>query len=325
MSHAITIRKNGQAEMAYVGQTPWHGLGQKLEAGVDIDAWKISAGMDWKIQRSVVRYVSEREGSPVMSMPDKHVLFRSDTKAPLGLVSEKYKVVQPQAVLEFFRDLTDANGFTLDTAGTLFDGKQFWALASIGESACVIGEDRVDGYLLFSSSCDGSMKSKARFTTQRVVCKNTLAMALNGATRGEIEVSHRSVFVAESVKQQLGLARDHFGDFMKAARKLAVVAVDQTQAGAVVASLLVSAKASSDDKVRDSKPYQAIMSLFQGSAMGGTLLSAEGTAWGLLNAVTEYVDHQAKCSTDNHRLASAWFGRGDDLKTNMFERVQALV
>lgn len=327
MTAAVTVRKNGFAEMAYVGEKPWHGLGQELAAGADLDTWKQAAGMDWRIQRSVVRYVTERgdvDSSALRTMPEQHVLFRSDTKVALGLVSPKYKVVQPGEVLEFFQGLTDINGYTLNTAGTLFDGRRFWALASIGEEACVVGEDKIGGYLLLSTSCDGTLATTARFTTIRVVCNNTLGMALAGKARRESVIRHSSRFNAEVVKQELGLARDHFGEFLKASRQLAAKTIRNDAAETFVETLLKDSKMVVSEDVRKSKQFNKIMDLFKGSAMGGTLISAEGSAWGLVNAVTEFVDHHARAKTDSHRMASAWFGRGDDLKTEALERALAI-
>jgi phage/plasmid-like protein (TIGR03299 family) len=142
------------AEMAYVGEKAWHGLGQQVAEGATIEQMQTAAGMDWKICRSRVRYGAD--DAPRI-IEDKHVLFRNDTKAALGIVSDNYKIVQPAQVLEFFRDLTESNGFKLNTAGTLFDGRRFWALASVGEEAVIMGQDRVGGYLLLSTSCDGSL------------------------------------------------------------------------------------------------------------------------------------------------------------------------
>lgn len=324
MVAAVTTRKNGFAEMAYVGEKPWHGLGQALQAGADIETWKQAAGMDWRIQRSKVRYNVSRDGEQVFEMPDQHVLFRSDSKQALGIVSPKYKVVQPGEVLEFFRDLTDANGYTLNTAGTLFDGRRFWALAAIGEEACVVGEDKIGGFLLLSSSCDGTLATTARFTTVRVVCNNTLGMALAGKAKREVVVRHTSKFDPEAAKRELGLARDNFGDFLKATRQLAAKRLTNAGAEDFVAKLLADTSTVLKDDVTKSKQFMKIMDLFKGSAMGGTLVGAEGTAWGVVNAVTEFVDHHARATTPSHRLASAWFGRGDDLKTQAFERALAL-
>src|SRR5688572_13355628 len=88
MSHELTQRKDGFVEMAYVGDAPWHKLGQELTADASIDQWIVQAGMEWKIQRSKVRYAVSREGdsSSFLEMDSQHVLFRSDNKEALGIV-----------------------------------------------------------------------------------------------------------------------------------------------------------------------------------------------------------------------------------------------
>src|ERR1700679_1352407 len=161
MTHALTIT-NGKVEHAYVGEVGWHGLGNKLEAGATIEEWLAAAGMDWRIKRAKVRYPVSCEDADKpeawRTMDDRHVLLRSDNGNPLGIVSDGYKPVQPKQVLEFFRDLTEAAGFQLETAGTLFGGKRMWALASIGAEAKIASEaDKVRGFLLLCTACDGSM------------------------------------------------------------------------------------------------------------------------------------------------------------------------
>jgi phage/plasmid-like protein (TIGR03299 family) len=324
MVAAVTVRKDGRAEMAFVGQTPWHGLGQELAKGADIDTWKESAGMDWSIRRSLVRYATRRGDDPgFVEIPESHVLFRSDSGQNLGIVSNKYKIVQPGEVLEFFRDLTDANGFSLETAGTLFDGRKFWALASINETEAIVGDDAVGGYLLLSSSCDGTTSTVARFTTIRVVCSNTLAMALGGEAKREIVVRHSSRFDATSVKSELGIAKDYFGQFINEARKLATVYIPVSKADDFLAELLIDTNMVSGKDATKSKQFQKIKSLFLKSAVGREMNGADGTLWGLVNATTEFVDHHARSKSDSHRLASAWFGRGDQLKSAAFEKAMS--
>jgi phage/plasmid-like protein (TIGR03299 family) len=336
MAHELTIRANQTAEMAYTGDKPWHGLGQQLNAGSPIEAWQAAAGMDWKIQRSKVRYFADREGATQIEMPDQHVLFRSDTKEALGLVSAKYKTVQPAQVLEFFRDLTEGAGFELSTAGTLFGGKKFWALAKIGEGAEIVTGDLVGGYLLLATSCDGSSATTAKFVMERVVCNNTLTMAM--AEKGKaVKVSHRNVFNPAAIKQSLGIAQESFASMVDAARTLTQIRISRAGAEQFVRQLLrpteAAAPASFDfmGKVLESKEERAprgeaeILRLFSGAAKGDSLPGVHGTAWGLLNAVTEYVDHHATAKTDSHRLNSAWFNGGDDLKTAAFEKLLATV
>lgn len=323
MSHEITIRESGYAEMAHVGDKAWHGLGQQIDAGATIEQWQVAAGMDWTISRSRVRYGA---GDNTRIMDEKHVLFRSDTKSPLGIVSDNYKVVHPGEVLEFFRDLTEQNGFQLNTAGTLFDGRRFWALASIGEEAVIAGQDRVGGYLLLSTSCDGSLATTARFTTVRVVCNNTLSMALRAKDKSVVSLSHKSVFDASGMKDQLGIATGHFREFTLAARALAAKRINNAAADQFVRELIGVAQLQADEiSGQATRKLNTIMGLFKGSAMGGTLVSAEGTAWGLVNAVTEYVDHHSTERTSDAKLDSMLFGKGDDVKTQAFAKALALV
>ena len=108
------------------------------------------------------------------------------------------------------------------------------------------------------------------------------------------------------------MARGQFKDFLGAARGLAAKRVTNEGAEDFLAKLLVSTgvKHSEEKPVQGTKGFQTMMSLFKGSAMGGTLVSAEGTQWGLVNAVTEYVDHHARAQNPSNRLNSAWFGLG---------------
>lgn len=319
MSHELTIRTNNQVEHAYVGDTPWHGLGQRLTEGAPIETWQNAAGMDWKIQRSKVRYHFGADADDFKTWDDQHVLFRSDTKAPLGLVSPGYKTVQPRQVLEFFRDLVEESGYRLHTAGTLFGGRKFWALAKVAE-AVVADQDRVGGYLLLSTSCDGSMATEARETTVRVVCNNTLSMARAVGSKGSIKVGHRSTFNAAAVKREMGLTAEHFDSFMDAARALSNVRVSNAAANAFVRNLLRPIETPDDQ--RAPKGEADILRLFRGEAIGSGM--ASGSAWQMVNAVTQWVDHVKTAKSIDHRLDAAFFGAGDDLKNRAFELAMAL-
>jgi len=178
-------------QMAYVGATPWHGLGNRLTQKQPLEVWQREAGMNWQIQDSPVHFKADTVGnlSTIHSFPEQKVLYRSDTKAPLSVVSNRYQVVQPREVLEFYRDLTEVSGYELETAGVLKGGRKFWALARTGQGTALKGNDQVNGYLLLATSCDGTLATTATPTTVRVVCNNTLTISLNGATRGREEAT----------------------------------------------------------------------------------------------------------------------------------------
>lgn len=192
--------------MAYLGQQPWHGQGNQLSPNSPLEVWAQQAGMAWHIESADVRYVAKDDGlGSIHAFPEQKVLYRSDTKAPLSVVSKRFQVVQPHDVLEFYRDLTEAGGFELETAGVLKEGRKLWALAKTGQSACLKGRDRVNGYLLLATACDGTLATTAQFTSVRVVCNNTLAIALRDGD-GVVKVPHRSQFDPQAVKRQLGIA-----------------------------------------------------------------------------------------------------------------------
>lgn len=323
MAHAITVRKNGKAEMAYVGQKPWHGLGQELEQGAPIEKWLVAAGMDWKVQRSKVRFATQAgQANEFATWDDYHVLMRSDTKAPLGMVSDKYKVVQPHDVLEFFRDLVEVAGFTLETAGTLYGGQKFWALANIGAEDTVVKNDLVRGRLMLATSCDGSMKTTVKNVTERVVCANTLAIAMGEKGAPEVSITHRTKFDGPAVKRQLGVAVDSFARFMKDAREMSKKSVSPKEFREFMGKVL---NAKEDEDVADQRAYQAVSELFYGAGRGAGLPGVRGTVWGAVNAVTEYVDHYRPNRSLENRINSAWFGIGGTIKERALETARELV
>lgn len=159
--------------MAYIGDEPWHGLGNELTPNQPIEVWAKQAGMDWTIESSDVSYYANHAagGKLIMPFADNKVLYRSDTLEPLSVVSQRYQEVQPSEILEFYRDLTEQADFELETAGVLKGGRKFWALAKTGQSTALKGKDVSNGYILLATACDGTLATTAQFTSIRVVCK----------------------------------------------------------------------------------------------------------------------------------------------------------
>lgn len=323
MAHEIDTSK-GFAAMAYVGKAPWHGLGQEMPAGQSIDQWQTAAGMDFAIEEAPAMFITPA-GDGIL-VDDRKVLYRSDTQAPLGVVSKGYRAVQPKTVLEFYRDLTEKAGFQLETAGVLKGGSKYWALASMGQEAKVL-DDTIKGYLLLGTSCDGSMATTAMFTSVRVVCNNTLGFAMQeaeGKTKHVVRVSHRSLFDEASVKAQLGIAATSWNSFMTAVETWASTPVTDEQAKIYFDAIASYQRADSDDIVVSKKTSTMLMNLFQGVGMGSMLVSAQGTAWGLVNAVTEFVDHR-RGRTNDGRFDRAVFGDGIAIKAKAVEMVNELI
>lgn len=331
MAHMID-ESTGRAAIAYTGKTPWHGLGHELTPGASIEQWTKEAGLGFTVLESPVLYNSPA-ATELQSWPNRKVLHRSDTGAPLAVVSDGYNVVQPSQVMDFFRDLVALGGFQLETAGALSDGKRIWALASVGDAAPVLDSDLVKPYLLLGTSYDGTMATVAKFTAIRVVCNNTITAAVGGYSQGRVikgeheidtgylksavRVLHSEKFDKDETRRQLGIVSGAFESFLVQSRQLAHVDMPTADADAFLTELLKPwHKAAAD--VKESKAYKRILQLFNGAAIGADIPGVKGTRWAMLNAVTEMIDHERGRST-NTRIESAFFGSGAALKARAAE------
>ena len=337
-------------QMAYVGDTPWHGLGNQLTQNQPIEVWAQQAGMDWRIESSDVSYMAQNERGQSIIMPyeEQRVLYRSDTHAPLSVVSQRYQEVQPMEILEFYRDLTEQSGFELETADVLKGGKKFWALARTGQSTALKGKDVSNGYILLATACDGTLATTAQFTNIRVVCNNTLAIALRGqsSSAGVVKVPHSTKFDADKVKQQLGISVRAWDEHMYEMKQLTQRKVTQGEAAAYFDAVFNNTSLSVADQEENiiqfyrnianpnpakekSEPNGRAMSkamnMFNGQGRGAELSSAKDTAYGLLCSITEFADHERRAMSTDHRLDSAWFGAGAALKQRGLEQALRLV
>jgi phage/plasmid-like protein (TIGR03299 family) len=317
----------GRAAIAYAGATPWHGLGQALTPGASIDEWTREAGLGYSVLESPVQY-STPASSELQSWPDRKVLHRSDNGAPLAVVSDGYRVVQPAEIMDFFRELVELGGFQLETAGALSYGRRVWALASVADAAPVVERDLVKPYLLLGTSYDGTMATVAKFTAIRVVCNNTITAAVGGYGEADlgylksaVRVLHSERFNPESVRLQLGIVANAWESFLVQSRQLADRPMAAEAADEFVAELLKPYH-TSKLPINETRAYKRILALFNGGAIGSELPGVAGTRWAMLNAVTELVDHE-RGRSNNTRIESAWFGAGASLKARAAELLAA--
>lgn len=326
MAHELDM-SNDRANMAFVGKTPWHGLGQVMTEDAPLEVWRVEAGMNWDIKEATVLFqrgrlepgeyqvppnpASDPNEACLSEFKDKKVLYRSDTGTPLSAVSASYNVVQPETVLEFYRDLIASAGFKMRTAGVLFGGKKFWALADIGKWGKV-KDCEFGGYLLLATACDGSMATLAQFTSVEVVCNNTLRMAVQtkeGATRPRLSIPHSTKFDEVKVKAELGLATNSWDAYMEDVRQLANRSVSDREAVQWLIDTFGDPKLPAQDQAPgDAKIMKMIHSLFKTDGIGSQLAGREGTLLGLVSATTEYYDYHTGHRTTDGRLDKAWFG-----------------
>lgn len=318
MAHELDMTL-GKAAMAYAndGQTPWHGLGEAVDPASSIDDWRKAGGLNWEAIRTPV--IFNGLDDEYTSWDEKHVLYRSDTGRPLSVVSKEYQMVQPEAILQFFKELAETAHFQIETVGSLKDGRRIWALGRIGKDALIM-DDAVAPYVMLATSYDGSMATIAKFTSVRIVCNNTLQGALrNSDGNRSVTIPHSAIFSPQLVRRELGIALDTWDQFMISANRMAGHKVTDREMDSFLLEMIEppSGKVYSPDQIRASKGYQRIMGLFAGGQLGAESDAIKGTAWGLVNAITQYVDHEQGRLRDN-RLNSAWFGAGNKFKEKAY-------
>lgn len=318
MAHELYI-KNGKASIAYVGEKCWHGLGQELTDGASIETWKTESGMDWEILESPV-FFNTPAGSQVYA--EKKVLFRSDTNEQLSIVGDGYKVVQPGEVLEFFRELVELNGMKLSTAGVLFGGQKFWALADTGRAADILKNDHIKGNLLLTTSCDGTMATSAMMVATRVVCNNTLRLALSEKSTSRVSMTHRVDFDPYKMKQEMGLIDHAWEGFIENVRQLSTRKMTENDGYKFVYDLLKKPNVE-----EDKQPYTVARDTLNilNRAKQGMGQAGNGTLWSLLNGVTEFCDHETRSRSADKVLWNSWFGHTANLKTKAYEKALELV
>lgn len=159
----------------YVRETPWHGQGLRVEeAPTSEDAIRL-AGLDWEVQQQPIYLADGTE------IEGNYANVRSTDKKPLGIVGDRYKIVQNTEAFAF-TDALLGEGVKYETAGSLKDGKVIWLLARMPETIEILG-DKVDPYMVFTNTHDGSGAVRVCMTPIRVVCNNTLNAAMRGAKR----------------------------------------------------------------------------------------------------------------------------------------------
>lgn len=322
MSHDID-QSTGEPAIAYVGKKPWHGLGEELPEGQPIEKWLKAARLGWELTRLPVQYLAE---GTHRTMEDRFVLARSDTHEALSIVSGDYQIVQPREVLEFYRDLMKEYGYTLETAGALDHGRKVWALARTGitEAADKHGTDKIAAYVLLATSCDKTLATTAAFTSIRVVCQNTLFFATEEVRkkgRPQVKVPHNLYFDAGAVKAQLGLLDPAWEAFLKKVRKMTAHPMKADDAASFFEELLRQKQDKPLSKPA-AREHATMVALFR-SAPGQDLVTAKGTLWGAVNAVSYYADHVR--SGAEERLDGAWFGAGYALKERAWTKADLMI
>ena len=295
---------DGQAQMAYrlSKGKPWHGLGTPVGDDLTPEAIMKAAGLDWTVSKvDTYAQITNASGEVDYVPTGRQALIRDSDNKVLTEVGKGWNPVQNEEAFEFFTDFVSAGDMLMDTAGSLKDGQIVWALADIKKGFTLFGGDEMKGYLLFSNPHQYGKTVDIRFCLERVVCNNTLTMALNEKGQPSVRLNHRGKFDPDRVKQILGLSQNKVETFKAAAEFLGSKNYIKSDLETYFSTLFGE---SEKDDTKLSRTAEKVMDMIE------TQPGAEfkkGTWWPVFNAVTYATDHELGRSADT-RMASAWFG-----------------
>jgi phage/plasmid-like protein (TIGR03299 family) len=290
--------------MAYAGNVPWHGLGEKVSNDLTPMQMMQKARVDWKVAK--VPTVAIYDGEMIQTGTE--ALIRESDNAVLSpSVGQNWEPIQNDEAFNFFNEFCLAGDMEMHTAGSLQGGKIVWVLAKIKESFDVLGKDQVDNYMLFSNPHIYGKSANVRMTPVRVVCNNTLNMSMGMESVNEAVINHRRAFNPETVKETLGLAHEKFEQYKEAANFLATKRYTEDNLLTFLNTVFPAAHAKKRlvTKFSDLSTTAKRTAETLDTQPGANLFP--GTWWNALNAVTYMTDHQLGRTTDA-RLTSAWFG-----------------
>ncbi len=309
MAHRLTTT-NGRVEMAYTGEVPWTKLGVQVEGMQSARMMLEHASMTWRV---IMEPVYFKDGTEV---PGKRALLREDSRGFFDIASDHYMPIQNVENADTM-DALIANGATMETIGSLDDGKRCWALARIPGNFDVVKGDEIKPYVLMAWGHDGKHGVAGKLTPVRVVCNNTLQAAMGYGKWKEnsdffIRHSKNASVNIDAARDALGMVAKQIEDTTELFRALANRPLTQTESTDYVSQVFpypASVRAESTEETlarlmgnpvgelekaaRDAMgrvdEVRGIIVRLMGEGKGAEY--APGTAWNAYNAVTEYTDH----------------------------------
>jgi phage/plasmid-like protein (TIGR03299 family) len=277
--------------MFSVRETPWHGLGSVLPAPPSSIAEAIEAsGLGWHVEKMPIAYLKEDEPLPLDAyepVPGFYATVRRDTGTALGVVGERYRIVQNHEAFAFVDGLLGSS-MNFETAGSLHGGRRVWVLATL-PTHVEVGGDAVRPFVLLMNSHDGSTALVAATTPVRVVCQNTLNWGLRAASQ-KFSVRHTEAAQHRIVEARrvLDLSINYYEQFKRLGDQLACEPFSERQLDRVLAQLYPSGAGDSRriQRSRESVREQ-IAELF---LLGKTQGNAPRSKWAAVNAVAEFDD-----------------------------------
>ena len=311
MSHNLN-QANGKAAMMYVGEVPWHGLGTKLDKPATAAEAIEAAGLNFTVEKWPMR--TERHS---LSVNNHFATVRTDAKEVLGVVGSRYEPIQNKDAFTAFDTLVGEGEAIYHTAGALGKGERIWILAKMPDYIRITDNDIVEKFLLLTNTHDGTSVVRVKLTPIRVVCENTLSIALAGGME-EVRIRHtaQGIEKLKHAHEILGLSNKLYADLEQIFNRMSNTKMRSIDLELYARTVFPDPKnVEFSQKMGDAR--EKVMELVE-TGRGAEM--SRGTLWGAYNAVTEFVDHiRLDNKSDSVRLKSMWFGSGEKIKKHAFE------
>ena len=314
MSHGI-LENDG---LVCVGERPWHGLGVVVETAPTIEEAITLANLGWTVEPKEIKTVDG------INIPNKKALMRSDTNDCLGVVGSGYNILQNTEAFKFFEPFVENGLATLETAGSLFNGKRVFILAKIaGDDMEVQKGDFVEKYILLSNAHDGSQAVKVGYTPIRVVCNNTLTCAETSQTSQLIRVYHKTNVsqTLQDLRETMDLVNKQFITTEEKYKELAKKQVSTADLDKYVKRVFSKKKLEdmyntpseyTDEQVEKfrKKLMEHVEEVFEKELVHNR--------WTMYNAVNHYLNH-GRSRTLESTYNSMWFGDAKRIDKKAFQ------
>jgi len=315
MTSGITKTDN----LIFMGKTPWHGLGTPINDSTSFDdAFKL-ANLDFTVKtKSVYDIGLGSDGKGCYTRLDDlgQISYRTDTGVLFNIVGPRWTPLQNHDVFELFRPLIDDGSMNIHTAGTLFGGKRIWVLCQINnQSEEVVKGDGIGKFVMISNSHDGTKAVYFGFTSIRIVCANTEAMATRSSNSKLVRIRHNKNVLSnvQSLRNSLDLANLEFQGTMELYRELASKGCSAKDMKRFLKIMFdVSEKADNEISTRTANAIREVERLYNGVGRGASISGVKGTWWGAYNSYSEYLNY-TQGNNQSNRIDSLWFGKNSDL------------
>lgn len=319
MAHEIYIGDNDVASFAST-QPAWHGLGQIVSGAMTAEECIQLAHLDYEVKKmpliaKVTAPLSPggKEYTFDVPIPDDYCTVRMDTKAALGIVGWKYEVLQNRDAFKFFDSIVGDGMAMFETAAALGLGERIFITAKLPKCLVVTPGDVIDQYLVLTNSHDGSGSVTALYTNVRVVCNNTLRMALQNCSN-KIKLKHTANIITslDDAKNLMNITEVQGAEFLSACKAMTLVGLTDSQFRKFIELSVRTEIAGTTEDEYSTRFNNIVASIldYANSHESQQTITTKGTLYGAFNAITGFYSNVKGFKSPEEKVKSIIYGAG---------------